>query len=71
MLVGEVMQVDHLGLRRAQDCREILDDGHLARILDLGTREAQLDLRGVLADVRRLALLDQPHPLHFFVGVLP
>ena len=70
VLVGEVMQVDDLGLGRLEDRQQIVDHRLALRVLHGGAGVAQLDHAGVAADIGRGALLLAADALHLLVGVL-
>ena len=70
VLVGEVMQVDHLRAGGEEDSREIFHQRGRRRGLRFGARIPELDLAGVFAHERGLALFRDAHLFHALVGVI-
>ena len=70
VLVRGVVDVEHLGLHRLEDRLEVGADAGVAGLLHVRARVHQLDLAGVLADDRGLALLLDADPDHLRVGAV-
>jgi hypothetical protein len=69
MLVGEVMGVDLTRMRSLKQERKVLDRLLGGGILEDAARIVEHYLRGVLADLRGLALLFEPNQAHLLIGV--
>jgi len=70
VLVGQVVRVDHLGVRRAQQGDQIVHRIAVGPILDGAAGVVQEHVRGVLADEGGLLLLADAHQAHLLVGVV-
>jgi len=70
VLVSRVVEVHDLGSGAVEDRLQINDHVVARGVLDHGALKAELDLARIIADQRRLPLLEDPDLSYFFIRVL-